>query len=115
MRLSPYASMFLRLALLSGALLAASGTAQADAIDGNWCNPERGRFEIRGSQIVTPGGNRLSGNYSRHAYDYVAPAGDAFVGKTVNMVLADEETIHLMVVDGPGKIEVWHRCTSPVS
>jgi len=89
--------------------------AQADAIDGSWCNPERGNLEIRGPQIVTPGGARLTGNSARHTYDYVAPADEAFGGKTINMALVDDETVHVVILDGPGNIEVWHRCTAPVS
>ncbi len=89
--------------------------AQADAIDGSWCHPQRGHLEIQGPQVVTPGGASLTGNYTRHTYDYVAPAGEAFGGKTVNMALVDDETVHLVIVDGPGNIEVWRRCTAPVS
>lgn len=106
-----------RAMLLAGAALACglASPAHADAIDGNWCHPQRGQLEIRGPQVVTPGGASLTGNYSRHAYEYVAPAGEAFGGKTVNMALVDDETVHLLIVDGPSSIEVWHRCTAPVS
>jgi len=56
------AATFLLLVLLSS-------TALADAIDGNWCNEINGRrLSINGPEIVTPGGNRITGNYGRHDF-----------------------------------------------
>ncbi len=97
-------------------LLLMSAPAHADAIDGNWCNPDNGRLEIQGPQIITPGGNQLSGAYDRHAFRYVVPAGEPQPGAEVDMVLVDDDTIHRIVAPGAdAKIEVWRRCQAPVS
>jgi hypothetical protein len=104
-------------ASISAALLIfMSAPAQADAIDGNWCNRELGRLVIQGTEIMTPGGKRVSGAYDRHASRYVVPAGEPRSGADVDMVLVDDDTIHRIVAPGAGaKIEVWHRCQAPVS
>lgn len=97
-------------------LFLSAGAAHADAIDGNWCNPDLGRLEIRGTSIMTPGGNQISGAYDRHASRYVAPAGEPSPGAEVDMVLVDDDTIHRIVAPGADtKIEVWRRCQAPVS
>lgn len=97
-------------------MLLASVPAHADAIDGNWCNPALGHLEILGPQIVTPGGNRISGAYDRHGFRHVVPAGEDRAGAEVDMVLVDDDTMHRLVAPGPGaKIEVWRRCRAQVS
>src|SRR5262245_16090896 len=67
--------------LMRGMLVAAGGLcrlaaeARADAIDGEWClGPAH--FAIDGPNILTPGGNRIQGNYSRHGFLYVVPANE---------------------------------------
>ena len=90
--------------------------ANADAIDGNWCNPEFGRIEILGTRIMTPGGNQVTGAYDRHASRYVVPAGEPMPGADVDMVLVDDDTVHRVVAPRAGaKIEVWRRCRANVS
>jgi hypothetical protein len=51
---------------LLAALLApvAPHLASADAIDGEWCKGTS-HFTIDGPNILTPGGNRIQGNYTR--------------------------------------------------
>ena len=34
-------------------------------------------MKIRGPEIVTPGGNLTRGDYTRHSFAYVIPAGEA--------------------------------------
>ena len=53
-----------------------SSIALADAIDGDWCDSNGKRMSIRGPTMVTPGGQQISGNYSRHYFSYVIPAGE---------------------------------------
>ena len=43
--------------------------AHADAIDGEWCLGTS-HFAIEGPNILTPGGNRIQGSYSRHGSVY---------------------------------------------
>lgn len=97
-------------------LFLTAAPAHADAIDGNWCNPAFGHLEILGPQIVTPGGNRISGAYDRHGFRHVVPAGEPKPGAEVDMVLVDDDTMHRLVAPGPdAKIEVWTRCQAHVS
>ena len=53
-----------------------SGSALADAIDGDWCHADGRRLTINGPDITTPAGNKLKGNYDRHHFAYVVPAGE---------------------------------------
>ncbi len=101
------------IAALGLALLA--GPALADAIDGNWCHTDGRRFTIRGPEIVTPGGKRMEGNYSRHWFSYVAPAPEPGAGQTIFMTLADENTVYLRRVRQPSAQEIWVRCSPSVS
>src|SRR5258707_14429574 len=73
------------------AVLLQTGAALADAIDGDWCSTEgMMRMSIRGEKITTPGGKQILGNYSRHAFDYVVPAGENGSGDSVNIILRGE-------------------------
>ena len=53
-----------------------STLARADVIDGDWCNAEGKQMTIRGPEIVTPGGKQTRGDYTRHSFSYVIPAGE---------------------------------------
>jgi hypothetical protein len=100
------------------AVIATKTPAAADAIDGNWCHPDGRRFSIRGPEIVTPGGNRISGDYSRHYFSYSIPANETPAGKSVFMTLLDEYTVHLRVGEQPSgsePAEEWKRCAPSVS
>ena len=100
-------------AMLCLTLLA--GPALADAIDGNWCHSDGRRFSIRGPEIVTPGGKRMEGNYSRHWFSYTAPAPEPGAGKTIFMTLADENTVHLRLGEPTSAPETWVRCSPSIS
>jgi hypothetical protein len=102
------------LPLLAAGLLGAAGSALADAIDGNWCHTDGRRFSIRGSEIVTPGGTTMEGNYTRHYFTYVPPAQERGAGATVAMTLLNENTVHLRYGEA-GAQEVWLRCTPSIS
>jgi hypothetical protein len=100
--------------LVAAAMLLQTGAAQADAIDGDWCS-EGMRMSIRGEKITTPGGKQIQGNYSRHAFDYVVPAGENGSGDVVNIILRGE---YLAVsrqgpADGPWR--EWRRCKEDIS
>jgi hypothetical protein len=101
------ATVGLTLALLAGA-------ARADKIDGSWCDGGGQRLSIDGPAIVTPGGNAIQGDYNRHFFSYVVPAGEPNGGVTMQMRLLNEETMQRRA--GPGaEVETWHRCAPPVS
>ena len=98
-------------------LSAVADPALADAIDGNWCHTDGRRFSIRGPEIVTPGGKRMEGNYSRHWFSYTVPTPEPGAGQTVFMALANENTVYLRLgeaaADKPQ--ETWVRCAPTIS
>lgn len=101
------------------AAFALTGTAHADAIDGHWCKDSR-RIEIAGSSVVTPGGNRITGEYGRHDFSYIVPAGETDAGRTVDMDLLGDEEMRLwpagrMPDPEKGRAELWHRCPARMS
>lgn len=91
------------------------GPALADAIDGNWCHTDGRRFSIRGPEIVTPGGKRMEGNYSRHWFSYTAPAPEPGAGQMIFMTLADENTVYLRYGEAATTQETWVRCSPSIS
>lgn len=91
-----------------------AGAARADKIDGDWCRGAGMRLSIDGPQIVTPGGNRIQGNYYRHYFSYVVPPTEPGAGGTVNMVLLNPDTVEL-TPSGAGPAQTWLRCGPPVS
>jgi len=94
-----------------------AGPAFADAIDGNWCHSDGRRFSIRGPEIVTPGGKRMEGNYSRHGFSYTAPAPEPGAGQTIVMTLANENTVYLRHGEASAAAaqETWVRCSPSIS
>ncbi|MDB5598279.1 MAG: hypothetical protein JWN71_323 [Xanthobacteraceae bacterium] len=98
-----------------GLLLWSTAPAMADSIDGDWCQPKDGRrFSIRGPAIVTPGGAKMEGDYQRHFFTYVVPAGEPSAGATIHMTLRGEMRVDLRVGDA-GEPEVWVRCSATTS
>jgi len=106
-----------RLKFLTAALGLAmlASPAFADAIDVNWCHTDGRRFIIHGPEIVTPGGTRMEGNYSRHWFTYTAPAPEPGAGQTIFMALADENTVYLRRGEQTAAPETWVRCSPSVS
>ncbi|NKB50134.1 MAG: hypothetical protein GKS02_12330 [Alphaproteobacteria bacterium] len=102
---------------LTLAVLLPASVAHADAIDGHWCHSKDGRIEISGPSIVTPGGTQLLGTYGRHSFAYVVPATEPAAGATLNMILIDDDTVHLTKgSDATSQTpQIWHRCPAPIS
>ncbi len=100
--------------LLGGLTVAAAHAARADAIDGVWCLEPDLHLTINGPTIVTPSGAPLWGDYSRHAFSYVAPAGEPNAGATMQMRLLNEDTMQRRAAPA-GNVETWHRCSPPTS
>jgi hypothetical protein len=102
---------------LALAVLLPMGAAQADAIDGDWCHAEAGRMEISGPHIVTPGGTQMQGIYGRHSFSYIVPTIESNAGATLNMILIDDDTVHL--TNGSSTVsptpQIWRRCPASVS
>lgn len=98
-----------------GLLAAGLSPALADAIDGDWCSPNGARhLSIDGPTIVTPTGTRMSGSYTRHTFDYVAPAREPEAGKRIEMRLMGETAVQFRP-DGDAQAQVWRRCARPNS
>lgn len=95
-------------------LFATPHVARADRIDGIWCTTDGLRLSIDGPAIHTPGGNALQGDYSRHFFSYIAPAGETGAGAVVQMRLLNEETMQSRAGEG-APVLTWHRCQPPVS
>lgn len=100
----------------SAALLCLTAThARADVIDGDWCKADGKRMKIQGPEIVTPGGNQTRGDYTRHSFVYVVPAGEAGAGETVSIILLSEYLAHARQGAPDAPIQVWNRCPPGVA
>jgi hypothetical protein len=101
--------------LVATGMLLQTGISHADAIDGDWCSTDGMRMSIRAEKITTPGGKQIEGNYSRHAFDYVIPAGENGSGDVVNIVLRSE----YLALSRQGPIDAplreWRRCKEGIS
>jgi hypothetical protein len=105
----------LLISLVAIGMLLQTGISHADAIDGDWCSTDGMRMSIRGEKITTPGGRQIEGNYSRHAFDYVIPAGENGSGDVVNIVLRGEYLALSRQGPGDGPLREWHRCKEGIS
>lgn len=101
------------LAVAAAALLL-PGAARADQIDGHWCFTDGRNLSIDGPKIVTPGGNRIEGFYTRHAFSYTVPEGEAGAGTVTAMNQLNDLVIHFRP-DGVTEPQVWRRCTAPTA
>lgn len=96
-------------ALVAGAAICLASPALADAIDGDWCSTtEVAHFSIAGSRIVTPAGTETTGDYRRHTFSYLVPAGDPGAGTKIDMRQLNEQEILVSV--GGGAPVLWRRC-----
>jgi hypothetical protein len=96
-------------------LFGSSTAALADAIDGDWCHSNGKRMSIHGPEIVTPGGKQSRGDYSRHFFSYVVPAGEAGAGETVSITLLGEYLAHSRQGAADAPVQEWRRCQPGVS
>jgi hypothetical protein len=98
------------------ALMCLSATAvRADVIDGDWCNSAGKQMIIRGPEIVTPGGKQTRGDYTRHSFDYVVPAGEAGAGEAVSIILRSELLALSRQGGADAPLQEWRRCTAKIS
>jgi hypothetical protein len=84
--------------------------ARADSIDGAWCSPDGKHLTIEGRKIKTPGGANIEGNYTRHAFQYVAPASEPSAGATIYMSLMNQTTAQVRDGTPVAQPVVWKRC-----
>ena len=91
-------------------LLTSVHISLADVIDGDWCRADGKRMKIRGPDIVTPGGNQTRGDYTRHSFSYVVPAGEVGAGESVSIILLSEYLAHARQGSDTAPVQVWNRC-----
>jgi hypothetical protein len=101
--------------LVAAGTLLQMGVCHADAIDGDWCSVNGKRMSILGEKITTPGGNRIQGNYSRHAFDYVVPPGEDGSGEIVSIILRGEYLAISRQGPADARPTEWRRCKETVS
>ena len=101
--------------LAAAGVLLQTGLCRADAIDGDWCSTGGLRMSIRAEKITTPGGSRIEGNYSRHAFDYVVPSGESGSGEVVRIILRGEYLALSRQGPGDAPMREWHRCKETIS
>ena len=101
--------------LVATGLLLQTGVGHADAIDGDWCSTDGMRMSIHGEKITIPSGKQIQGNYSRHAFDYVVPAGKT--AQVMSSVFSYGESILRYRTKGQSKgfRKEWHRCKESIS
>ena len=99
----------------AAALLALASPALADAIDGDWCHASGKRMSIRGPDIVTPGGTKTQGDYTRHFFSYTIPRGEAGAGKKMEITLLGEYLAHAREGGADAPAIEWRRCQPGVS
>jgi hypothetical protein len=105
----------LLIVLVAAAMLLQTGVGRADAIDGDWCSTDGQRMSIVGEKITTPGGTQIRGNYSRHAFDYVVPAGENGSCETVSIILRGEYLAISRRGPADGPLTEWRRCKETIS
>jgi hypothetical protein len=72
-------------------------------------------MKIRGPEIVTPGGNQTRGEYTRHSFLYVVPAGEEGAGENVSIILLSEYLAHARQGSDTAPLQVWNRCPPGVA
>jgi len=69
---------------------------------------------INGEQVTTPTGKVVSGNFTRHHFDYEAPEGDRHAGNRISADQLNDDEIRVTVTDNAsgasGDPETWTKC-----
>lgn len=89
--------------------------ARADAIDGHWCAGDGRYLNIRGPVLTTGGGTRVEGDYTRHGFRHVIPAGEPDGGAIAVLTLVEDRLVHRVVGAAGGPPEIWRRCAPATS
>ena len=99
--------------IIAAALVIQTEAVRADAIDGEWCSGDGRHLSIQGPTIITPGGTRMQGTYSRHSFVYTTPPNEASAGQEVFMQLLSETIVN--VREGAASAQIWRRCAERTS
>jgi hypothetical protein len=95
--------------------LSFSSIALADAIDGTWCaDKDTRQITIQGTSATFPGGQKISGDYTRHSFAYEVPPPLANAGQKMDMRLLGETVLRAITISADGQTrsepELWRRC-----
>ena len=106
-----FLAVFVALGFVSGGV----NLAHADAIDGTWCSERDHRqLTVAGPSATLPGGQRVTGEYSRHRFSYIVPMPDVQAGRVMVLRLMGEMAMISVSAsaDGasPSEPENWKRC-----
>ncbi len=94
--------------LVFAAFFTFSFDAQADAIDGDWCNKPGQHLNINGPKIKTPEGSYITGDYDRHNFSYMSTASGEHANKKIQMRLLSDDLMQMTLPDGV--TQNWRRC-----
>lgn len=94
-------------------MLAATGAARADSIDGDWCSEKGRRISIDGPAYSLSGAAKAQGDYTRHAFAFRMPTGEPDAGAVVDMVLQGETRVRVRI--GESEPQIWRRCPPGIS
>lgn len=71
-------------------------------------------MSINGSNVVTPAGNKVTAEYSRHRINYKIPDGEPNAGGKIYADQIDDGHIRVTVIKKvqiePGAHDTWTRC-----
>jgi hypothetical protein len=70
--------------------------------------------QLQGSPVWVCG-QPLRGDYTRHSFSYVIPAGEPGAGETVSIILRNELLAHARQGKTDAPWQEWRRCTAKVS
>ena len=94
--------------VVAALMIATTGSARADAIDGTWCSESGQRLAIDGPSVTTTRGLKLSGDYTRHSFRFTLPQNEQDAGTPVDMVLQGEAQVRVTI--GTSAAQTWRRC-----
>jgi len=100
--------------ILGTFLLGVSTPVKADRIDGHWCHGIQHLF-IDGPNITTPSGTKMTGEYGRHTFRYIVPAGEPGAGATISMQQQHDKLVFVTSTASEGKVQSWIPCQMQTS
>ena len=62
--------------------------------------------------MVTPGGSRILGDYTRHTFSYTVPGDEPGPGTTTSMRQLNDLAIRVWP-EGGAEGQLWRRCPAP--
>lgn len=87
--------------------------ASDPAINGRWCDASGRSFTIDGEQIVTPSGQRATGQFAPNAFVYEGPLEQPPFDKKATMMVIGQDEVG--ITGAPAwTMDFWHRCPDAI-